>query len=61
MEVVTTNPGSGELAACTWAYRYVCDTLTVDSEADLVGHLADVIHTVRQEVVLLQEVKSAEG
>ena len=35
--------------------------LTVDSMADLVGHVSDLVNGIRQEVVCFQEVKSAEG
>lgn len=34
--------------------------LTADSEADLLGHVSDLVNWIRQEVVCLQEVKGAE-
>lgn len=34
--------------------------LTVDSEADLVSHVSDLVKGIRQEVVCFQEVKGAE-
>ena len=34
--------------------------LTADSVADLVGHVSDLVHGIRQEVVCFQEVKGAE-
>lgn len=34
--------------------------LTADSVADLLGHVSDLVHGIRQEVVRFQEVKRAE-
>lgn len=34
--------------------------LTADGVADLLGHVSDLVHGIRQEVVCLQEVKRAE-